>query len=138
MLHQHIPGSGKRHYQVADRGLTVDRAYLDREDRMIVWQDGRLRPVSGSRDAWDDRALVRGFESTFLSRALSTGLGRLNFLGSLFAFPFFLLSIFLAIWFTTRSGRSLLLWGVDSDINARKRGSSSSRARPPTRWVAPA
>src|SRR5881398_1801680 len=112
MLHQHIPGSGKRHYQVADRGLTVDGAYLDREDRMIVWQDGWLCPVSGSRDAWDDRALVRGFESTFLW------------------------SVFLAIWFTTRSGRSLLLWGVDSDIIARKRGSSSSGARPPTRWAA--
>src|SRR5213596_619937 len=68
MLHQHIPGSGKRHYQVADRGLTVDGAYLDREDRMIVWQDGRLCPVGGSRDAWDDRALARDFESTFLWR----------------------------------------------------------------------
>src|SRR5438046_9747179 len=67
---------------------------------------------------------------------LSTGLGGRDILGSIFAFPFFLLSVFLAIWFTTRSGRSLLLWGVDSDINARKRGSSSSRARPPTRWAA--
>src|SRR5437763_16967316 len=73
MLHQHIPGSGKRHYQVADRGLTVDGGYLDREDRMIVWQDGWLCPVSGSRDAWDDRAVVRCLESTFLSRAASNG-----------------------------------------------------------------
>src|SRR5207247_10449581 len=79
MLHQHIPGSGKRHYQVADRGLTVDGAYLDREDRMIVWQDGWLCPVSGSRDAWDDRALVRGFESTFLSRAPFNGSRRARF-----------------------------------------------------------
>src|SRR6266496_594839 len=68
MLHQHIPGSGKRDDQVADCGLPVDRAYLDREDRMVVWQDGWLRPVGGSRDAWDDRALVRGFEGAFLWR----------------------------------------------------------------------
>src|SRR5205823_5668633 len=76
MLHQHIPGSGKRHYQVADCGLTVDGAYLDREDWMIVWQDGWLCPVSRSLDVWDDRALVRGFESTFLWRAPFNGFRR--------------------------------------------------------------
>src|SRR5207247_4695070 len=46
---------------------------------------------------------------------LSTGLGGLDFLGSLFAFPFFLLSVFLAIWFTKRSGRSLY-YGVWTQI----------------------